>query len=173
MATEMATESTPATAADTASPPATPSGTKRWYVVHAYSGMEKGVARALQERINRAGLQSQFGQILVPVEEVVEVKGGKKSITERRMYSGYVLVEMDMTDEAWHLVKSTSKVTGFLGGSANRPSPLRQKEVDEILMRMQEGAEKPRPNGSRTRRCSRKRRRRSTSRICGATREMA
>ena len=75
--------------------------------------MEKGVARALQERINRAGLQSQFGQILVPVEEVVEVKGGKKSITERRMYSGYVLVEMDMTDEAWHLVKSTSKVTGF------------------------------------------------------------
>ena len=103
MATEMATESTPATA-ETASPPAAASGTKRWYVVHAYSGMEKGVARA-SERINRAGLQSQFGQILVPVEEVVEVKGGKKSITERRMYSGYVLVEMDMTDEAWHLVK--------------------------------------------------------------------
>lgn len=118
---------------------------KRWYVVHAYSGMEKSVAKALAERINRAGLQEQFGQILVPTEEVVEIRGGKKSITERRMYSGYVLVEMDMTDLAWHLVKSTPKVTGFLGGTANRPAPLPQKEVDEILHRMQEGAEKPRP----------------------------
>jgi transcriptional antiterminator NusG len=103
------------------------------------------VAKALTERINRAGLQEQFGQILVPTEEVVEIRGGKKSITERRMYSGYVLVEMDMTDLAWHLVKSTPKVTGFLGGTANRPAPLPQKEVDEILHRMQEGAEKPRP----------------------------
>jgi len=118
---------------------------KRWYVVHAYSGMEKSVAKALTERINRAGLQERFGQILVPTEEVVEIRGGKKSITERRMYSGYVLVEMDMTDLAWHLVKSTPKVTGFLGGTANRPAPLPQKEVDEILHRMQEGAEKPRP----------------------------
>jgi transcriptional antiterminator NusG len=120
-------------------------GSKRWYVVHAYSGMEKSVAKALQERIDREGLQSQFGRILVPTEEVVEVKGGKKAITERRLYSGYVLVEMEMTDEAWHLVKSTPKVTGFLGGSANRPSPLPQKEVDEILLRMQEGYEKPKP----------------------------
>jgi transcriptional antiterminator NusG len=120
-------------------------GTKRWYVVHAYSGMEKSVAKALQERIGREGLQSQFGRILVPTEEVVEVKGGKKAITERRLYSGYVLVEMEMTDEAWHLVKSTPKVTGFLGGSANRPSPLPQREVDEILLRMQEGYEKPKP----------------------------
>jgi transcriptional antiterminator NusG len=120
-------------------------GTKRWYVVHAYSGMEKSVAKALQERIDREGLQSQFGRILVPTEEVVEVKGGKKSITERRLYSGYVLVEMEMTDEAWHLVKSTPKVTGFLGGSANRPAPLPQREVDEILLRMQEGYEKPKP----------------------------
>jgi transcriptional antiterminator NusG len=120
-------------------------GTKRWYVVHAYSGMEKSVAKALQERIDREGLQSQFGRILVPTEEVVEVKGGKKAITERRLYSGYVLVEMEMTDEAWHLVKSTPKVTGFLGGSANRPSPLPQREVDEILQRMQEGYEKPKP----------------------------
>ncbi|HXF45179.1 MAG TPA: transcription termination/antitermination protein NusG [Burkholderiaceae bacterium] len=120
-------------------------GTKRWYVVHAYSGMEKSVAKALQERIERAGLQSQFGRILVPTEEVVEVKGGKRAITERRLYSGYVLVEMEMTDEAWHLVKSTPKVTGFLGGKANKPSPLPQKEVDEILQRMQEGYEKPRP----------------------------
>ena len=120
-------------------------GAKRWYVVHAYSGMEKSVAKALQERIDREGLQAHFGRILVPTEEVVEVKGGKKAITERRLYSGYVLVEMDMTDEAWHLVKSTPKVTGFLGGSANRPSPLPQREVDEILLRMQEGYEKPKP----------------------------
>lgn len=122
-----------------------PAGSKRWYVVHAYSGMEKSVAKALQERVTRAGLQSMFGRILVPTEEVVEIKGGKKSITERRLYSGYVLVEMDMADEAWHLVKSTPKVTGFLGGTANKPAPLPQKEVDEILMRMQEGYEKPRP----------------------------
>src|SRR5215467_7396070 len=110
-------------------------GTKRWYVVHAYSGMEKSVAKTLQERVDRAGLQSMFGKIMVPTEEVVEVKGGKRAITERRLYSGYVLVEMDMTDEAWHLVKSTPKVTGFLGGKANKPSPLPQKE----------GYEKPRP----------------------------
>jgi transcriptional antiterminator NusG len=120
-------------------------GAKRWYVVHAYSGMEKSVAKALQERIDREGLQPRFGRILVPTEEVVEVKGGKKAITERRLYSGYVLVEMEMTDDAWHLVKSTPKVTGFLGGTANRPSPLPQREVDEILLRMQEGYEKPKP----------------------------
>jgi transcriptional antiterminator NusG len=117
----------------TATAAAKTGGTKRWYVVHAYSGMEKSVAKALQERIDREGLQAQFGRILVPTEEVVEVKGGKKAITERRLYSGYVLVEMEMTDEAWHLVKSTPKVTGFLGGRANRPSPLPQREVDEIL----------------------------------------
>jgi transcriptional antiterminator NusG len=129
----------------TATEAARAGGAKRWYVVHAYSGMEKSVAKTLQERIDREGLQSQFGRILVPTEEVVEVKGGKKAITERRLYSGYVLVEMEMTDEAWHLVKSTPKVTGFLGGSANRPSPLPQREVDEILLRMQEGYEKPKP----------------------------
>jgi transcriptional antiterminator NusG len=133
--------------ADVAVPAAADAGAspKRWYVVHAYSGMEKSVARNLQERINRAGLQGHFGRILVPTEEVVEIKGGKKSISERRLYSGYVLVEMEMTDVAWHLVKTTAKVTGFLGGSANRPSPLSQKEVDEILLRMREGYEKPRP----------------------------
>ena len=96
--------------------PASPSG-KRWYVVHAYSGMEKSVQRALQERIERAGMQDQFGQILVPTEEVVEVKGGHKSVTERRFFPGYVLVEMEMTDETWHLVKNTAKVTGFVGGA--------------------------------------------------------
>jgi transcriptional antiterminator NusG len=128
-----------------AAPDTKPTGTKRWFVVHAYSGMEKSVAKTLQERVNRAGLQEQFGRILVPTEEVVEVKGGKKAITERRLYSGYVMVEMDMTDEAWHLVKSTPRVTGFLGGSANKPSPLPQKEVDQILLQMQEGYEKPKP----------------------------
>jgi transcriptional antiterminator NusG len=144
------TETTEATGADVpgvvpeaAEAPA--ASAKRWYVVHAYSGMEKSVARHLQERIDRAGLQAHFGRILVPTEEVVEIKGGKKSISERRLYSGYVLVEMEMADIAWHLVKTTPKVTGFLGGTANRPSPLSQKEVDEILLRMQEGYEKPRP----------------------------
>jgi transcriptional antiterminator NusG len=128
-----------------AAEPAATGAPKRWYVVHAYSGMEKSVARHLQERIDRASLQAHFGRILVPTEEVVEIKGGKKSISERRLYSGYVLVEMEMADIAWHLVKTTPKVTGFLGGTANRPSPLSQKEVDEILLRMQEGFEKPRP----------------------------
>ena len=89
--------------------------TKRWYVVHAYSGFEKSVQRALVERIARAGMQDKFGQILVPVEEVVEMKNGQKSISERKFFPGYVLVEMDIDDESWHLVKSTPKVTGFVG----------------------------------------------------------
>ena len=118
---------------------------KRWYVVHVYSGMEKSVQRTLVDRIARAGLENNFGQILVPSEEVVEVKGGKKSITERRIFPGYVLVEMDLTDETWHLVKSTSRVTGFLGGSGNRPAPISEKEVEKILSQMEEGVEKPRP----------------------------
>jgi transcriptional antiterminator NusG len=139
------TETTETAAAANAEGGAGAGAPKRWYVVHAYSGMEKSVARHLQERIDRSGLQAHFGRILVPTEEVVEIKGGKKSISERRLYSGYVLVEMEMADIAWHLVKTTPKVTGFLGGTANRPSPLSQKEVDEILLRMQEGYEKPRP----------------------------
>ena len=118
---------------------------KKWFVVHAYSGFEKSVQRALTERIKRSGMAEQFGQILVPVEEVVEMKNGAKAISERKFFPGYVLVEMEMTDDTWHLVKSTPKVTGFLGGKANKPSPLPQKEVDEILLRMQEGYEKPRP----------------------------
>jgi len=118
---------------------------KRWYVVHVYSGMEKSVQRALVDRIARAGLENNFGQILVPSEEVVEVKGGKKSITERRIFPGYVLVEMDLPDESWHLVKSTPRVTGFLGGSGNRPAPISEKEVEKILSQMEEGVEKPRP----------------------------
>ena len=103
------------------------------------------VQRALQERIDRSEFADQFGQILVPSEEVVEIKGGQKSITERRFFPGYVLVEMEMTDDSWHLVKNTSKVTGFVGGTGNRPTPISQKEVDKIMQQMQEGAEKPRP----------------------------
>jgi len=118
---------------------------KRWYVVHVYSGMEKSVHKALVERIERAGLQTSFGKILLPSEEVVEIKGGKKTIAERRIYPGYVLVEMDLTDETWHLVKSTNRVTGFLGGAGNRPAPISEREVEKILSQMETGAEKPRP----------------------------
>ena len=119
--------------------------TMRWYVVHAYSGFEKSVQRALKERITRAGMDGQFGDILVPVEEVVEMKGGQKSISERKFFPGYILVQMDMTDETWHLVKSTPKVTGFVGGKANKPTPITDKEVQNILNKVQEGVEKPRP----------------------------
>ncbi len=118
---------------------------KNWYVVHTYSQFEKSVQRALAERIQREGMQDKFGQILVPVEEVVELKSGQKSITERKFFPGYVLVEMEMTDESWHLVKSTPKVTGFLGGSAMKPTPISQREVDNIMQQMQAGVEKPRP----------------------------
>ncbi len=118
---------------------------KRWYVVHAYSGFEKTVSRTLRERIERAGMQDRFGEILVPVEEVVEMKGGQKSISERKFFPGYVLVQMEMSDETWHLVKNTPKVTGFVGGAATRPTPISDKEVDAILHQIQEGVEKPRP----------------------------
>jgi len=118
---------------------------KKWYVVHAYSGFEKSVQRALVERISRAGMEDKFGQILVPVEEVVEMKSGQKNISERKFFPGYVLVEMDMTDETWHLVKSTPKVTGFIGGSAMRPTPISDKEGENILHQIQEGVEKPKP----------------------------
>src|ERR1700712_3058838 len=128
-----------------AAPLSIPVSNKRWYVVHAYSGMEKSVQRALTERVERAGMQEQFGQILVPTEEVVEVKNGHKSVTERRFFPGYVLVEMEMTDDTWHLVKNTSKVTGFVGGARNRPSPISPREVEKIMSQMQEGVEKPRP----------------------------
>jgi transcriptional antiterminator NusG len=118
---------------------------KRWYVVHAYSGFEKSVQRALIERITRANMQDKFGQILVPVEEVVEMRGGQKAVSERKFFPGYVLVEMDMDEDSWHLVKSTPKVTGFVGGSANKPTPISEKEVEKIMQQMQEGVEKPRP----------------------------
>ena len=124
--------------------PAAPSN-KRWYVVHAYSGMEKAVERNLRERIDRSELQDKFGRILVPMEEVVELKNGKKSVSERRFFPGYVLVEMEMADDSWHLVKNTNKVTGFVGGAKNRPSPISEAEVMKIVHQMQEGVEKPRP----------------------------
>ena len=119
--------------------------TKRWYVVHAYSGFEKSVQRALAERIRRAGMEEKFGQLLVPVEEVVEMKSGQKSISERKFFPGYVLVEMEMDDDTWHLVKNTSKVTGFVGGTATKPTPISEKEVAKIMQQMQEGVEKPKP----------------------------
>ncbi len=116
----------------------------RWYVVHAYSGMEKAVERNLAERINRSGMQAKFGRIMVPTEEVVEIKNGQKKTSERRFFPGYVLVEMVMDDESWHLVKHTNKVTGFVGGAKTRPSPISEAEVQKIVNQMQEGTEKPR-----------------------------
>jgi len=140
-AEELASSVTPA---PEAAPAAAPS-TKRWYVVHAYSGMEKAVERNLRERIDRSGMQHKFGRILVPTEEVVELKNGKKSVSERRFFPGYVLVEMLMEDDTWHLVKHTSKVTGFVGGARNRPAPISEAEVMKIVNQMQEGVDKPRP----------------------------
>jgi transcriptional antiterminator NusG len=116
----------------------------RWYVVHAYSGMEKAVERNILERIARAGMQNKFGRILVPMEEVVEVKNGQKKTTERKFFPGYVLVEMVMDDDTWHLVKHTNKVTGFVGGAKNRPAPISEAEVMKIVNQMQEGTDKPR-----------------------------
>ena len=116
----------------------------RWYVVHAYSGFEKSVQRALEERIRRAGMEASFGKILVPTEEVVEMKNGQRTISERRFFPGYVLVEMVMDDESWHLVKHTNKVTGFVGGAKNRPAPISEGDVRKIVEQMQVGTEKPR-----------------------------
>lgn len=115
----------------------------RWYAVQAFSGYEKSVLRSLEERITRANMQDHFGQILVPVEEVVEMKGGQKSISERKLYPGYVMVQMDMTDDTWHLVKSTPRVTGFIGGSAQKPTPIKDKEVEIILQRMDDSKNNP------------------------------
>lgn len=120
-------------------------GAMRWYVVHTYSGMEKSAEAGLRERIKRAELQDYFGEILVPTEDVAEVRNGKKRVSTRRMYSGYIFVNMIMNDETWHLVKNTARITGFLGGQSNRPSPIPQSEIDSIKKRMEEGVEAPRP----------------------------
>ena len=133
---------TPAAGPQTPAKPTRPD--MHWYVVHAYSGMEKAVERNIKERINRAGMQEMFGQILVPTEEVVEIKNGVKRTSERRFYPGYVLVQMVMNDDTWHLVKHTNKVTGFVGGAKNRPAPISEEEVGKILGQMEEGVEKPR-----------------------------
>jgi len=141
-----AVENTELAAPSAAKTLATPSANPdlRWYVVHAYSGMEKAVERNIIERINRSGMQSKFGRVLVPVEEVVEIKNGQKRTTERKFFPGYVLVEMVMDDDTWHLIKHTNKVTGFVGGGKMRPSPISEAEVMKIVNQMQEGTDKPR-----------------------------
>jgi transcription termination/antitermination protein NusG len=121
-----------------------PANGMQWYVVQAYSGMEKAVERNILERINRAGMQAKFGRFLVPTEEVVEMKNGQRKTTERKFFPGYVLVEMVMDDDSWHLVKHTSKVTGFVGGARNRPVPISEAEVEKIVNQMQTGSSSPR-----------------------------
>ena len=118
---------------------------KHWYVVHAYSGFEQQVKRSLEERIQRKGLEEHFGDILVPTEEVVEMREGQKRKSERKFFPGYVLVQMEMNDETWHLVKDAPKVLGFIGGTGDKPTPITEKEAMSILQRVQEGADKPRP----------------------------
>ncbi|MGD9584251.1 MAG: transcription termination/antitermination protein NusG [Lysobacterales bacterium] len=127
---------------------------KRWYVVHAYSGFEQQVARSLRERVARAGMQDKISEILVPTEEVVEMRGGQKRKSERKFFPGYVLVQIETSsedrkiridDDSWHLIKETPKVMGFIGGTAERPLPIKDEEADTILRRVQDGTEKPRP----------------------------
>ena len=117
----------------------------RWYVVHAYSGYEKKVAAALKDRAALHGMEDRFGDILVPTEEVVEIKGGQKRKSERKFFPGYVLVQMDLDDDTWHLVKDTPRVMGFIGGKADEPAPITDKEADAILQRVQDSEDKPRP----------------------------
>jgi transcription termination/antitermination protein NusG len=117
----------------------------RWYVVHVYSGFEKKVAQAVREKAAQKGLAEQFGEILVPTEEVVEIRRGSKVNAERKFFPGYVLVRMDLSDESWHLVKNTPKVTGFLGGGG-KPQPITQKEAERIMHQVQEGIERPKPS---------------------------
>jgi transcriptional antiterminator NusG len=121
-------------------------GNMRWYVIHAYSGMEKSVKRGLEERIARSGMPEKFGRILVPSEEVVEIKAGAKSVSERRFFPGYVLVRMEMTDDSWHLVRNTPKVTAFLGGKVGKPVPITDAEAARIVQQVAEGVERPRPS---------------------------
>ncbi|MHB1947154.1 MAG: transcription termination/antitermination protein NusG [Gammaproteobacteria bacterium] len=118
---------------------------KRWYVVHAYSGFENYVKKALSERIVLEKLEEKFGEILVPTEEVVELRGGQKRKSERKFFPGYVLVEMDMDDTTWHLVRSTPKVLGFIGGTSDKPAPITAKEAETILQRVTESSDKPKP----------------------------
>jgi len=118
---------------------------KRWYVVHAYSGYEKRVATALKERIELLGMESRFGEVLVPTEEVIEMKAGQKRRSERKFFPGYVLVQMDLDDETWHLVKEIPRVMGFIGGKADAPASITDAEAEAILQRVEDGVEAPRP----------------------------
>lgn len=117
----------------------------RWYVIHAYSGFEQQVIRSLEERIKLHGMEDKFGEILVPTEEVVEMRDGQKRKSSRKFFPGYVLIQMDMDDDSWHLVKDAPKVMGFIGGTSDRPAAITEKEADAILNRVLEGVEKPRP----------------------------
>jgi transcriptional antiterminator NusG len=117
----------------------------QWYVVHAYSGFENQVKRSLEDRIKRSGLEEKFGQILVPTEEVIEMRDGQKRKSDRKFFPGYVLVQMDMDESSWHLVKDCPKVMGFIGGTSDKPTPITEREAQTILNRIQEGTEKPRP----------------------------
>tara|TARA_B100000508_G_scaffold48610_1_gene37743 strand:+ start:410 stop:985 length:576 start_codon:yes stop_codon:yes gene_type:complete len=116
-----------------------------WFVVHAYSGFESYVVRAIKERIQTHHMEDKFGEILVPTEEVVEMRGGQKKRSERKFFPGYVLVQMAMGDDTWHMVRSVPKVLGFIGGTSNRPTPISEREANNILNRMEEGVEKPKP----------------------------
>ena len=118
---------------------------KRWYVVHAYSGFEKSVMRSLDERISRSGLEEQFGDVLVPTEEVVEMRDGKKRKSDRKFFPGYVLVNMEMNDDTWHLVRNVPKVLGFIGGTKEKPAAITDAEADMILQRVQDGVDAPKP----------------------------
>ncbi len=118
---------------------------KRWYVVHVYSGFENHVKRSLAERVRHAGMEERFGDVLVPTEEVIEMRGGQKRRSDRKFFPGYVLVQMEMDDDTWHLVKDVPKVMGFVGGTSDRPAPISDREAQRILERVQEGVEKPKP----------------------------
>jgi len=117
----------------------------RWYVVQAFSGYEAKVKGMLEERIEREGLESKFGEVLVPTEEIVEMRAGQQRRSERKFFPGYVLVEMEMDDESWHLVKNTPRVMGFIGGTADRPAPITEKEANDILQRVEDSSDKPKP----------------------------
>jgi transcriptional antiterminator NusG len=117
---------------------------KNWYIIHSYSGFEKKVAETLRSRVDAAGLSQQFGEIMIPTEEVIEMRGGKKVVSSKLFYPGYVLVEMDMNNDTWHLVRSTPRVTGFVG-SGQMPSPLTMEEVDRIVHKVEVAAEHPKP----------------------------
>ena len=118
---------------------------KQWYVVHAYSGYENKVRESLLDRIERLGMKDDFGEIMVPAEEVIEMKGGQERKTQRKFFPGYVLVNMELNDDTWHLVRETPRVMGFIGGTQDRPSPISQEEADTIMQQLESGTEKTKP----------------------------